>query len=524
VVRAALHRARMLRRSSPRGTERNFGACFILALLGLILLAAPAAAKTLRVAVPAWPPAMGNPYAQQVQGAAHPFPGIFDALTVMDGGGATQPNLAVSWSHDGANGWTFRLRPGVRFINGEPFDAAAVVAMIEWLRRPDAQRYFYAAEVKNIAAVAAVDALTVAITTRQADVILPKRLSLLPPVPPKLWAEQGVEGFAQRPRATGPFVVDGFGRDQGAYALEARPGSWRPSRHLARVEFRVIPDQAARVQALRAGQVDLAYGIGFEDFDALAADGFRVEVKAIATTTALALPNRRAGSPLADVRVRRAMNHAVNRAAIAAVIMRGTVAPTAAGIEPGVFGYNPALAPYAYDPAKARALLAEAGYARGFRLKANVLTAGTPDMAAILQQVAQDLAAVGIRLELNSVLGTDWVQMWASGDWRGADVISSSWNGATYMDAGRAVESYTCAKPAPFFCAPEVEALFAASNVEFDAAKREAQLRQALALLYDLAPALYLFPQTELMALSPRITALPYRGRYIDWAAADVRD
>jgi peptide/nickel transport system substrate-binding protein len=492
------------------------------AALCAALLPTFAAAKTLRVAVNTWPPAMGNPYGQQIQGAVHPFPGIFDALTFMESSGVTSPNLALSWTNDGANTWTFKLRPNVTFINGEPFNAAAVVAAIEWLKKPDSQRYFYAAEVKNIASVRATDDLTVVFTTATPDVILPKRLSLLPIVPPKLWAEQGVEAFSQKPRATGPFVVESFGRDRGYYALEGRPGSWRPAKNLTRIEFRVLPDQAARLQALKTGKVDVVYGIGFEDFEDLRADGFEIGINAVATTTAIALSNRNPKSPLADKRVRQAMNHAVNREAIAKVIFRDTVKPTASGIEAGVFGFDPNIKSYPYDPAKARALLAEAGYPKGFKIRASVLSGGASDMTSVYQQVAQDLATVGIMVELNAALGTDWVQMWTSGDWRGADVLSSSWNGSTYMDAGRAIESYTCTRPQPFFCAPDVEAIFAKSNVEFDEKKREAQLQQALALLHDLAPSIYLLPQVELMAMSPKVKNVSYRGRFVDWTTLDI--
>jgi peptide/nickel transport system substrate-binding protein len=488
----------------------------------LFFVSSEADAKTLRVGIMGWPPAMGNPYAQQIQGAAHPFPGLFDALTFMDTNGATLPNLALSWTNDGANTWTFKLRPNVTFINGEPFDSKSVAAMIEALQQPDAQRFIYASEVKNIATVNAPDALTVVFTTRQPDVILPKRLSLLQLVPPKLWRDLGPDAFAQKPQGTGAFGIESWGREKGYFALDAKAGAWRPARHLKRIEYRVLPDQAARTQALSTGQLDIAYNIGFEDFDDLKAKGFEVIVKAIATTTSIALSNINKNSALADKRVRQAMNYAVNRDAIAAAIMRGTVKPTVHGIEPGVFGYNPAIAAYPYDPAKARALLAEAGYAKGLKLKASVLTQGTPDMATVYQQVAQDLAAVGIGMELNSVMGPDWVQMWSSSDWRGADVLSSSWNGATYMDAGRAVEAYTCARPMPFFCASEVEALYAQSNVEFNEAKRAAQLQQALALLHDLAPAIYLFPQTEIMAISPKVKNLVMRGRYVDWTQVDM--
>ncbi len=168
--------------------------------------------------------------------------------------------------------------------------------------------------------------------------------------------------------------------------------------------------------------------------------------------------------------------------------------------------------------------MAEAGYPNGFALKATVLAIASTDGAAVLQRIAQDLAAIGVALELNNVLGTEWVRMWTSGDWKGADVLSSNWNGATYMDAGRAVESYTCIKSGAFFYAPEVEKLLALSNMEFDVAKREQQLQQALTMLHDLAPSIYLFPQTEIMALSPKVGKPVFQGRFLDWGEMDMNE
>lgn len=492
--------------------------------VALLLSFATADAKSIKVAVNTWPPAMGNPYSQQIQGAVHPFVGLFDGLTFMDQDGRTLPRLAVSWTADSPTVWTFKLRPGVSFSNGEPFNAAAVVAMIEMLKAPEGQRFFYAQEVENIVSVKAVDDLTVVITTAKPDVILPKRLSLLTPTPPKYWRDVGPDGFTQKPIGTGPFTIDSWGRDRGKYVMEATDTSWRPSKHLRRIEFRILQEAPRRVQALEIGEIDLTYSIGYEDMKPLDAAGFRIVVNRIPTALAIALPNTHPNSPLNDVRVRKALNMAVDRDTIATQLLLGTVKPSAHGIEKGVFGYNPEIAAYPYDPARAKALLTEAGYGDGFSINAAVLAIATTDGAAIFQRVAQDLAAVGVKLNMRSVLGTEWVQMWTSGDWKGADALSSNWNGASYMDAGRAVESYTCARPGPFFCAPEVEKLLAQSNVEFDEAKREKQLQQALALLHDLAPSIYLFPQTEIMALSKDVLNTPFRGRFLDWGEVDVAE
>jgi peptide/nickel transport system substrate-binding protein len=395
------------------------------------LVAAESTAKSIWVAVNTWPPVMGNPYAQQIQGAVHPFVGMFDALTFMDQNGATLPRLALSWQADSPTQWTFKLRPGVAFTNGEPFDAAAVVAMIEMLKSPEGQRFFYATEVANIVSAKRIDDLTVALLTEKPDAILPKRLSMLSLTPPRYWREVGADGFTQRPVGTGPFTLLSWGRDKGCYDLKAEATSWRPSRHLTRIEFRILQEVPRRVQALETGEIDLAFNIGFEDMAPLKGQGFSIVVNQIPTALSIALSNKRPDSPLADVRVRQAMNMAVDRDRIAKTLLLDTVKPTSHGIEPGVFGYNPGIKSYPYDPARAKALLAEAGHGDGFALDAAVLAIATTDGAAILQQVAQDLAAVGIGLRLRSVLGTEWVQMWTSGDWKGADVLSANWNGAT---------------------------------------------------------------------------------------------
>ena len=169
-----------------------------------VMATGPVAAKSITVAVNAWPPAMGNPYAQQIQGAVHPFVGMFDALTFMDQQGRTLPRLALSWAADSPTSWTFKLRPGVSFTTGEPMDAAAVVAMIDMLKSSEGQRFFYAQEVANIACVTAIDDLTVVIVTHQPDAILPKRLSLLVLTPPKYWRDVGFDVFTQKPIGTGP--------------------------------------------------------------------------------------------------------------------------------------------------------------------------------------------------------------------------------------------------------------------------------------------------------------------------------
>jgi peptide/nickel transport system substrate-binding protein len=209
--------------------------------------------------------------------------------------------------------------------------------------------------------------------------------------------------------------------------------------------------------------------------------------------------------PLHDQRVRQALNYAVDKSAIADVILRGTAQAVGQGGIPGVTGYNPDVKPYPRDIAKAKALLAEAGYGKGLKLVARVQVSGPTEAATIYQKVSADLAEAGVTLELRPILAQDWVRMFNTGDWGGADIISSTWNSASYHDMIRAIETYSCRKPGAFFCAPEIEPLIDASNDALDPVKREAILRDIVARYHDLAPSIFLVNLTSVYAYTPRV-------------------
>jgi ABC-type transport system substrate-binding protein len=234
--------------------------------------------------------------------------------------------------------------------------------------------------------------------------------------------------------------------------------------------------------------------------------GFAVHTEQEPQIMALALRNvGNEGKPLHDVRVRQALNYAVDKSAIADVILRGTAQAVGQGAIPGVTGYNPAIKPYPRDVKKAKELLAAAGYGNGLKLTARVQPAGPTEGAAIYQKVAADLAEAGVQLELRPVQSQDWVRMYATGDWGGADIISATWNGAAYRDVIRAFETFSCRRPGAFFCAPEIEPLIDASNVTLDTAKREARLQDIMARYHDLAPSIFLVNLTSVYAHTARV-------------------
>ncbi len=473
----------------------------------------PASAGDLRMAAAALPPGLGNPFTGVNQPGSEIWLSIYDALTILDWGKDATPGLALSWTMTAPTRWEFRLRPGVTFHNGKPFTAADVVGTYQILHSAEGAGFLVAGEVQNISGMRALNPMTLEIETRAPDAILPKRLATMMIVDPDHWRAVGAGGSARAPVGTGPFRLRTWGPGDKAAELDANPASWRVPVAVTRLRYRVIVEHNARVQALLSDQADVASGLQIEDIADLEARGLKAHIQPNPQLKSIAFRTVRDEThALQDVRVRRALNHAVDRDSIAGVIMLGHVAPIGQAAPPGLTGHNPEVAPYRYDPARARALLAEAGYARGLKLNFDVVTQNATPDALIFQKIAQDLAAVGVAAELRSITFADYQVKYASGRWGDADGFSQTWNNAAYQDPIRAIEYFSCLKPNPFFCAPALMPAIAAINAEVDLARREDLLKTYMARLHDAAPAIWITNAAYVVGHTdavPAVTMLP---------------
>lgn len=478
------------------------------ALLALMsLYCHTAAAATLTVGAASRPIGLGNPYDSISTLGSHSRSNILDGLTRQAPDGTLEPALAIEWEATSDLTWEFKMRPGAVFSNGEPADAAAAKATIDFLTREDSARYLIARELRAVERVDVVDSETLVVTTRYPDAIFPKRLSMVMLVPPRAFADMGMDDFAQAPIGTGSYVLEDWGVQSGRSILTANTTSWRAPEHVDRVELLApLRDAIVRLQALRSGQVDVTVNISVDELDRARADGFEIIVTQGSTIQAIALPNvGNENSPLQDVRVRQALNYAVNKQIITDIILGGTTYPTGQGAIPINFGYNPDIAPYPYDPERAKALLAEAGYPDGFSLVAEVQVGSAPTDDAVYVQIAQDLTRVGVEVELRALIGQEWVRKFFTGDWGEADVLSMTWTTGAYSDTIRAIETFSCAKPGAFFCVQDMMPRIEESNRTFDPLARERMLQDMMADLHDLAPSLFLYPFAVIVAHHPSV-------------------
>jgi peptide/nickel transport system substrate-binding protein len=214
------------------------------------------------------------------------------------------------------------------------------------------------------------------------------------------------------------------------------------------------------------------------------------------------------------VRVRQAANLAVNRKAIADVLLAGKGAPAGQGGTPASFGYDPDLPPYPTDPEKAKMLLADAGFPNGFKASADVVVGSFPADSEIYQQTAQDLKAVGIELELRQVTFPEWLQYFLKGTWPG-EMFGSSWNTSPYMDSIRPYTYMTCMKKPASFCDESMTPFVEATFKEFDPTRRAELLHQLHAKTSEVLPAIFLVEQIDLSAWSSKVSGLEYANRVV---------
>jgi len=434
---------------------------------------------------------------------------VFDPLVRIAYGSDGEPGLALSWENTSPYRWVFHLRDNVTFHNGRAFSAEDVAKVLNYLKTKEATKYLIASEMRHIATVRALDSLTVEIRTSVPDAILPRRLTFVMMVEPDLWSELGVDEFTAAPIGTGPYQLIDWGHGNAAATLKPHATSWRKPKADVEVVYLAVRDRTSRLQSLASGDVDVITGLHVDDVAELEALGFQVHVQSNGQIKSIALPNVKEGDhPLKSAQVRRALNMAIDKNAISKFILNGMVQVASQGAAPGVFGYNPDLAPYPYDPIAARRLITEAGYPSGFSLGIGVLTASTTPDDTVFQKVAQDLRQIGLVVELRQLPYSDFLRRFNSGRWEDLDAFTLIWNNATFQDSIWPIEYFSCLRANPFFCDTELTPMILESKQEMDSAKREAIQRNIMARLHHLAPAIWLTDSVHVIAATKEVAGL----------------
>ncbi len=425
---------------------------------------------------------------------------VHDALVKPMPAGENTPSLAESWSQskDGLV-YEFVLRKSAKFHNGDPVTAEDVKFSFD--------RY------KGAAAKLLHDRV------REVQIVDPGRVRfhLKEPWPdfmtfygtsatgaawivPKKYVEKvGEDGFRKAPIGAGPYRVVSFtpGVD---LVMEAFEGYWRKVPSVKRLVFRSMPDETTRAAALKAGDVDIVYLLsGPLAEEVKRTPGLRLAAAMPPGVVFLDLPEQwDPKSPWHDLRVRQAAGFALDRAGLNQAETLGLSRPTG-GLIPRVLDFARAYDPPAYDPARAKRLLAEAGYPNGF--DAGDLTP-FPPFFSLAEAIGNYLQAVGVRTRMRTMERATFLTSWREHKLRG--VIMGL--GAPAGNAATRIEVY--ATKGGIYSSgevPEIEALYQRQARELDRKKREGLLHQIQQIMYDRAMYVPIYELAFLWGVGPRV-------------------
>lgn len=322
---------------------------------------------------------------------------IYEALVRMNfQTAAPEPLLSESWSQTAPNRWAFKLRVGVKFHDGSDFDAADVVHSLQRTLDPKLQchvRNSYFANT-DITAVAK-DAHTVEFTTAEPSPILPTLLAKLAIAPDSAPIGERTDNAA----GTGPYKLESWDHKE-RLVLSRYDGYWgnKPDIQTANYTWRSETSVAAAM--VETGEADIAFSIAPQD-----ATNPKTDTPYLNSETAVLRPSNNL-PPFSDVRVRRAVNLAIDRQAMLGSLINEGAQFAMQRVGPGVLGYNPKLTPWPFDPAKATALLEEAR-AAGVPVDTKIVLVGRlgifPNSSEVIEVVAEMLRAVGLNIQVDLV-------------------------------------------------------------------------------------------------------------------------
>lgn len=432
---------------------------------------------------------------------------IYDGLIRRGPNLELQPGLASSWETDSDRlSWFFHLRDDVTFHNGEPFNSVAAKFSMERMAKP-ALGFTYAeatifTQYLDGLIIEVLDDFTIKVTTPSPNSELPQILVEGYMVPPIAIQELG-EAFKYQPIGTGPYRIAELKENEHVLA-KSNPTYFGSPPSYGEVSWRLIPDEGERLAALDTADAVIAVGASPKNAQLL--EG-RSDVQVVRTrdTCAYAYFFNCSRGPLRDPRVRQAVNLAVDKEAIVRSLLDGAGYVMSGIVGPAHAGFNPRIEPYPYDPARARNLLAAAGFAKGMTITIDTPLSLPAEALRLSQMVAEQLREVGIQASLNitedRLAYANKVRQKKIADMCCFDStplsiyrvlkekISSRFRGAWWQGYHNS----------------EVEQLIEEAENEFEPEAREALYRRCYKIVHDDPPWLFLYNAQNLICVTDRL-------------------
>lgn len=356
---------------------------------------------TLRVALSTMPNALDLPNAAEKNATIVCYQ-LYDSLVWMDATGVLHPALATSWTlSEDQKSFTFKLRKGVKFHNGEDFTAESVLFSWQYGSR---EKMKYRDRWTMAKSVEIIDDYTVKISTEKPNPLLLRTIYADWGMMPKKYFEKvGEKGFAKHPVGTGAFKFKRWAKGD-RIEFEANPDYWEKG--LPKVKnlvFRPIPESATRSAAIQAGEIDIVTRLSSEEAQQLeSAKDVRIIDYPLDRVFYIAFNNLTTGKgkPTEDPKVRQAINYAIDVDVIIDALFSGKGRPATGLMTSENLGFDKSVTPFGYDPEKAKDLLKEAGYGDGFKMDFACPSGAYSNFEQVCEAVQGFLEDVGIIVDL----------------------------------------------------------------------------------------------------------------------------
>lgn len=425
---------------------------------------------------------------------------MFDSLVRRDLDGSPKPRLATSWERVDDVTWRFKLREGVKFTNGEPFNAEAVKINFARMDTAPFNSVQQLHDQTGLKEVRVIDDYTIELVTAAPTVNMLYWLEEAFIAAPKYITETSPDEVAKAPIGSGPYKFVEWRRGD-ALVLTRNDDYWGEKPAVKDIVFRNIPEVSSRLNELRAGTVDLVVGITPDSADQANSDvSDLVKIEGLRKMH-MGISIKGEQAALADVKVRQALNYAVDVPTIISSLLGGSTSPLLSIVNPP--NNNPALKPFTYDPEKAKALLAEAGYADGFPLTLQWSTRfdGGKEVSEV---VGSYLEQVGIKPTYEAVELGQFREGLAKASLKG--IYFQGW--AALINPSVELVILTCGHVdnSSGYCNPKYDELVLKAAQTLDDAERQKLEFEAQEIIWNDAPWLYLWRLPSFFGLSKKLS------------------
>ncbi len=440
---------------------------------------------------------------------------IMDRLVVLDRDNNLAPGLATSWKIINDKTWEFKLRQGVKFTNGEPFNAAAVVFMFDPIVNPKGRTAppTMRGNFRPLEKVQIVDEYTVRFLTKEPFPLLAQYMTYEPrAVPPKYYNQVGRDGFGLKPIGSGPYkLVEWVKNDH--FTLEANPDYWGPKSQVKTLVFRPIPEETTRLAELLAGGVQIAEDISSDQVSEL--DKSKIAHKTTVGSLRTVELNLRPDEKLTNKALREAFEYATNIDTIIKDILGGYADKLGAGnpVSKYEFGFDPTIPEWPFDLEKAKQKVKESGY-DGKPLELYFPEGDVPSIDRVAEALQAQWAVAGLKVKINKQEYGLWRTNWTNRTIPGDIFLKSSTAKAMDSD-GRLVPNAMCNDPGKglgrvsFFCNSEIDKVILQSQGTMDPKKREELLKKAWRMHRDHAHYIALYNPRFIFGVSNKLEWQP---------------